>query len=129
LLDAIFAAPVAQGREQLPSKQRVGGSNPSGRARPYVARLCDDSPIVETAKKANAHPLAEAAEAFLLTKRIAGCTAATLHIYGWWLQRLQAEGPWEALRSWSPTKNVRIPSGVTVGRILARVFRTGDVCG
>ena len=25
-------APVAQGRERLPSKQRVGGSNPSGRA-------------------------------------------------------------------------------------------------
>jgi integrase len=28
-----------------------------------------------------------------LTKRVAGCTAATLRIYGWWLRRLKAEVP------------------------------------
>ena len=86
-----LCAPVAQGKEQLPSKQRVGGSNPSGRARPYVARFCDASSLSETAEKANAHPLADGAEAFLLTKRVGGCTEATLRIYQWWLRRLQAE--------------------------------------
>jgi len=58
---------------------------------PYVPRASDDSAGSEPAEKANAHPLADAAEAFLLTKRVAGCTAATLRIYGWWLGRLQAE--------------------------------------
>src|SRR5205807_7752056 len=38
-----FCAPVAQGIAQLPSKQRVGGSNPSGRAKPYVAMVCEGS--------------------------------------------------------------------------------------
>ncbi|HLW49248.1 MAG TPA: tyrosine-type recombinase/integrase [bacterium] len=33
----------------------------------------------------------DAAEAFLLTKRVGGCTAATMRIYGWWLGRLQAD--------------------------------------
>jgi hypothetical protein len=37
-------------------------------------------------EKANAHPLHEAVEAFLLTKQIAGCTSATISTYRWWLQ-------------------------------------------
>jgi integrase len=37
-------------------------------------------------EKANAHPLHEAVEAFLLTKQIAGCTSATIATYRWWLQ-------------------------------------------
>jgi integrase/recombinase XerD len=50
-------------------------------------------PPPKPAEKAGAHPLQEAAEAFLLTKRVAGCTQATLGIYTWWLRRLLAEIP------------------------------------
>ena len=38
-------------------------------------------------------PLAEAVEAFLLAKRVAGCTAETLCRYDWWLRRFVAEVP------------------------------------
>jgi site-specific recombinase XerD len=79
--------------EHLLCKQGVAGSNPAVSTRPYVASVCEGSPPLEFGEKANAHPLADAAEAFLLTKRIAGCTAATLQIYGWWLRRLQSEVP------------------------------------
>ena len=79
--------------ERIPSKQPVGGSNPSGRVKPCVASVADDLPPSESAEKANGHPLADAAEAFLLTKHIAGCTAATLRICRWCLRRLQAEVP------------------------------------
>jgi hypothetical protein len=93
LRKALQIAPVAQGIEQLPSKQGVAGSNPAVSTSSCVASVCDGSPPPESGKKANAHPLADAAEAFLLTKRIAGCTDATLQIYGWWLRRLQTEVP------------------------------------
>jgi integrase/recombinase XerC len=79
--------------EHLLCKQGVAGSNPAVSTSPCVASVCDGSPPPESGEKANAHPLADAAEAFLLTKRIAECTAATLQIYGWWLRRLQAEVP------------------------------------
>jgi len=39
------------------------------------------------------HPLAQAVEAFLLTKRVGGCTASTLHSYGGWLRQLVVEVP------------------------------------
>ena len=52
-----------------------------------------DFPPPKSAEKAEAHPLTEAVEAFLLTKRVAGCTEATLHIYSWWLRRLLADAP------------------------------------
>ncbi len=77
--------------EHLLCKQGVAGSNPAVSTSPCVASVCDGSPPPESGEKANAHPLADAAEAFLLTKRIAGCTDATLQIYGWWLRPLQAE--------------------------------------
>jgi len=50
-------------------------------------------PLAESAEKAHAHPLSEAVEAFLLTKRVAGCTEATLPCYTWWLGRLLADVP------------------------------------
>ena len=77
--------------EHLLCKQGVAGSNPVVSTSPYIPRVSDDSAGSECAEKAKAHPLADAAEAFLLTKRVAGCTAATLGIYGWWLGRLQAQ--------------------------------------
>jgi len=42
------------------------------------------SPPPEPGEKANAHPLWEFVEAFLLTKHVAGCTHATLRTYRWW---------------------------------------------
>jgi len=51
-------------------------------------------------------------EAFLLSKRVGGCTGATLKIYGWWLERLQAQGDvtplgvrrfFASLQTWSPS--------------------------
>jgi len=73
-LEALSIKPQRAGGEPCPSKRRVAGSSPAGRARPYVARLCDDSTLSETAEKAKAN--VDAAEAFLLTKPVAGCTAA-----------------------------------------------------
>jgi len=79
--------------EHLLCKQGVAGSNPAVSTSPCVASVCADPPPPETWEKAKAHPLADAAEAFLIAKRVAGCTAATLQIYGWWVRRLQAEVP------------------------------------
>ncbi len=39
-------------------------------------------------KKAHAHPLREALDAFLLTQQVAGCTSAKLKAYRWWLEQL-----------------------------------------
>ncbi len=44
------------------------------------------SPSPKPGEKANAHPLHEAVEAFLLVKQVAGCTSATMSTYRWWLQ-------------------------------------------
>ncbi len=44
-------------------------------------------PGAKPTEKANAHQLAEAVETFLLTKRAAGCTPATMRTYLWWLDR------------------------------------------
>jgi site-specific recombinase XerD len=44
-------------------------------------------------QKAPAHPLFEVVEGFLLNKRVAGCTEATLRVYALWLHRLLAEVP------------------------------------
>ena len=73
--EALSIKPQREGGELWPSKQRVAGSSPAGRARPYIARLCDDSTLSEPAGKPM-RPLVDAADAFLLTKRVAGCTAA-----------------------------------------------------
>jgi len=51
------------------------------------------SPLAESAEKADARPLAQAGEAFLLGKRAAGCTERTVDTYSWWLRRLLAETP------------------------------------
>jgi len=44
-------------------------------------------------EKADAHPLREPIEAFLLTKQITGCTARTLQTYRWWLEHFVATVP------------------------------------
>jgi len=74
-------------------KPQVGGSTPSGPAKPYAASVSVDATLSETAEKAHAHPLGEAVEAFLLTKRVAGCTAETLRCYDGWLRRFTAGVP------------------------------------
>ncbi len=90
-------APVAQGREQLPSKQPVGGSNPSGRARASKIRVFEATDPTESAPLGNGSPPPSAseriasAEAFLLQKRVDGCTDATLRACRFWLDRFGAE--------------------------------------
>jgi site-specific recombinase XerD len=51
------------------------------------------SPFPKSSEKAPAHPLQKAVEAFLLTKRVAGCAAATLRSYSWWLEQLMKHIP------------------------------------
>ena len=67
------------------------GSSPAGRAKPYPARVSAVSPSPEPAEKADAHPLAQAVEAFLFGKRVAGGTERTLETSAWWLRRLPSE--------------------------------------
>src|SRR5712692_3973257 len=74
-------APVAQRIERWPAEPKVGGSSPLGRAIPLPARGFAISPAPKPGEKANAHPLAQILEAFLLTKQVAGCTSATLSTY------------------------------------------------
>ncbi len=62
------------------------GSSPPGRATPHPERGFAISRSPKASEKANAHPLSEAVEAFLLTKQVAGCTSATIATYRWWLQ-------------------------------------------
>lgn len=50
------------------------------------------SPL-ESCEKADAHPQREAVDAFLLAKRVAGCTQRTLDTYGWWLERFASSVP------------------------------------
>ena len=69
------------------------GSNPIARSNPVLTRVSAVSPSPERDEKANAHPLREAVEAFLLTKQVAGCTQATLRTYRWWLERFLAAIP------------------------------------
>lgn len=38
-----------------------------------------------------AQSLGDLAEAFLLSKRVAGCTSATLLTYAWWLKRFHTD--------------------------------------
>ncbi len=73
--------------------QGVRGSNPLVSTNPHLTRGSAVSPPPKSAEKAEANPLHEAADAFLLSKRVAGCTEATLGIYAWWLRRLIAEIP------------------------------------
>ena len=84
--------------EQAPSKQWVGGSNPSGRARPSKIWASEGSHAAETPGLGNGSPLipdglqiAGLAEAFLLHKRLGGCTEATIRTYRFWLNRLEVE--------------------------------------
>jgi site-specific recombinase XerD len=51
------------------------------------------SPSPKPGEKAPAHPLQEAVEAFLLTKRVAGCADTTLRSYAWWLESLLSHIP------------------------------------
>jgi len=69
------------------------GSNPIARSNPVLTRVSAVSPPPEPGAKANAHPLREAVEAFLLTKQVAGCTQATLRTYRWWLDPMLARVP------------------------------------
>ncbi len=69
------------------------GSNPAGRANPHQDCVSAVEAPSKGAEKANAHPLHEAVETFLLTKQVAGCTMATLATYRWWLQRFTAAVP------------------------------------
>jgi len=79
--------------EQGTPKPQVGGSIPSGPASPYLASPSEKSGPPLSTEKAPAHPLRDAAEAFLLTKQLAGCTADTLRTYRWWLERYLETGP------------------------------------
>src|SRR5712692_3401585 len=72
--------------ERWPAEPKVGGSSPLGRATPHPKRGFAISTSPKPGEKANAHPLHEALEAFLLTKQIAGCTSATMSTYRWWLR-------------------------------------------
>ena len=69
------------------------GSNPIARSNPVLTRVSAVSPSPEPGEKANAHPLRETVEAFLLTKQVGGCTQATLRTYRWWLERFLATTP------------------------------------
>ena len=64
------------------SSRAIGGSIPSGPATPHQTRGFDVSSALELTQKASAHPLREVGEAFLLTKRVAGCTQATSWLRG-----------------------------------------------
>ncbi len=66
------------------------GSNPIARSSPDRVRVSDVEAVSKSPEKANAHPLREAVEAFLLTKQVAGCTQATIRTYRWWLDRFAA---------------------------------------
>ncbi len=66
------------------------GSNPIARSSPILTRGFDVSPSSEPVEKANAHPLNEAVDAFLLSKRVGGCTDRTVGTYAWWLRRVIA---------------------------------------
>ncbi len=48
------------------------------------------SPSPKPAQKADAHPLCEAVQGFLLTKQVAGCTQATVSTYRWWMEHFTA---------------------------------------
>jgi site-specific recombinase XerD len=79
--------------EHLLCTQGAGGSNPPVSTTPHLERGFAFSPPPKSAEKAEAHPLTTAVDAFLLTKRVAGCTEATLRIYSWWLRRLLTDAP------------------------------------
>ncbi len=66
------------------------GSNPIARSNPHQDCVSAVSTVPESGEKANAHPLREAIEAFLLTKQVTGCTQATIRTYRWWLDRFAA---------------------------------------
>ena len=70
------------------------GSNPIARSNSVRVRVSTVRPPQESVEKANAHPLRETIESLLLTKRVGGCTNATLFTYRWWLEvGLLREGP------------------------------------
>ena len=70
------------------------GSNPIARSRTVRTRVSAVNPPQRSAKKANAHPLRETVESFLLSKRVGGWTNATLFTYRWWMEvGLLREGP------------------------------------
>ncbi len=79
--------------EHLLCTQGVRGSNPLVSTTPHLERGFAISPPLESGRKSRGSPLHEAADAFLLSKRVAGCTEATLGGYAWWLRRLIAEIP------------------------------------
>jgi len=95
-LEAVSITAQREGGEPWPSKQRVGGSSPSGRARPNKIRVPEASDPTETALLGNGSPsggqrTADLPEAFLLQKRVGGCSEATLRAYRFWLDRMAAE--------------------------------------
>jgi integrase/recombinase XerD len=84
--------------EHLLPKQRVVGSSPISRSRPSKIRVSEASGPPESAQLGSGSPLlsdpprvAAIADAFLLQKRVGGCSEATLRVYRFWLDRLQAE--------------------------------------
>jgi site-specific recombinase XerD len=72
-------------------KPRVAGSNPVARSNPHPERVFAISTPSEPVQKADAHPLRERIDAFLLAKQLAGCTVRTLQTYRWWLERFAKE--------------------------------------
>ncbi len=75
----------AGGEHRLP-KPRVAGSNPVARSNPHPERVFAISPPSEAPSKADAH-LQSAGEAFLLSRRVANCSARTLQTYEYNLAR------------------------------------------
>ena len=68
------------------------GSNPAGRANSIPMRVSAIETPSKPQEKANAH-LRETVESFLLTKRVGGCTQATIATYRWWLERFVSAVP------------------------------------
>src|SRR5574340_443154 len=87
------ASPYLSTPSRETPKPLVGGSIPSGPASPHQSRGFAFSPAAKPDQKAPAHPLLEVVEGFLLSKRVDGCTDATLRVYALWLHRLLAEAP------------------------------------
>ncbi len=69
-----------EGEHRFP-KPRVAGSNPVARSKPHLERVFNPSGLSESHQKADAHPLPEAGDAFLLTKQVAGCSVVTVLTY------------------------------------------------
>ncbi len=80
-------------RDPMLCTQGVRGSNPLVSTKPHLQRGSRFHPLQNPPKKQRLTPSRRPSTRFLLSKRVAGCTEATLGIYVWWLRRLIADIP------------------------------------